>query len=213
MRRALIVGDSHVDFGHFGKELKRQLEAAGFNVTQAGVGGTSARSWSAPRACTPTKSKCVDVQTLARDWDVVFVSLGTNDAANANRARTTKQSASETAARVDALARRLGGARTVWVLPPVLRGNVKWYTQSAADALYSGSARARRVIRFDSRPFTREVVTKNSGDGVHPGRDVARQWARGAIAAARGGAAWPLWVGAAALGLIALGAGLLLSQK
>jgi len=205
MKKALIVGDSHVDWGHFGKELAAQLRTLGYAVTKAGVGGTSARSWAKPRVCTPNKKRCLDVAPLRGAWDLVLISLGTNDAANANRAGGGEARFRETASRVDALARTLGGKRTVWILPPTLRGNVSWYTQAAADSLYAQAHRAREVVPFDSRPSTREVVTRKSGDGVHPGLVVSRKWASAVTKAAQRPSLRGVWISAAALLLLTIG--------
>jgi lysophospholipase L1-like esterase len=199
--RALIIGDSHVDWGRFGKALQTKLQQAGYQVTRAGAGGTSAASWASGKACTPNKSKCVNVSSLKGPWDLVLISLGTNDAANGNKAGKLPARAVLTANRISQIAAKLGGKRTIWILPPVLRGNIKWYTQPAANAIYKAAPQAR-VELFDSRTYTGGVITEKSGDGVHPGPKVAEKWASGVAQQASRRATANIWLVAVALGVI-----------
>ena len=185
MPTALIIGDSHVDGGALGSALQVRLQALGYTVTRAGVGATSARSWTKPppKVCRPDKSKCVELADLPHNTDLLVISLGTNDAANcaAGGYNPTTYNA-ETVQRISQLATEFGAARTIWVGPPWQRGSVKWYTQPAMDALYAAAELSppSGVELFDSRPVTRETVQAGSGDGVHPGTQAATAWA-GAI--------------------------------
>jgi len=177
MPSALIVGDSHVDWTAFAKALNTKVAALGYEVTNAGIGATSARSWLKDKTCRPKKDKCVKVSHLQKTgpWDLVLISLGTNDAANANKAGV--DAGAKTAERVKKLAAKLGGRRTIWILPPVLRGNKKWYTSKAVKTVYTHAPESGLEL-FNSLPVTQEVITKKSGDGIHPGSSVGKKWAQ-----------------------------------
>jgi lysophospholipase L1-like esterase len=176
MKRALIVGDSHADWTPFAKALASKVGALGYSVTRAGVGGTSARTWLKAEVCRPKKDKCVKVADLQKGgpWDLVLISLGTNGAANANKAGV--DAGAQIAQRVKTLATKLAGKRTIWILPPTLRGNVEWYSPAALLPVYKHAGESGLEL-FDSRPVTEGVVTKKSGDGVHPGAAVGKAWA------------------------------------
>lgn len=173
--KALIVGDSHVDWTPFAKALNTKVAALGYDVTSAGVGATSARSWLRDKTCRPKKDKCVRVGELkqAGPWNLVLISLGTNGAANANKAGN--DDGANIAKRVQKLANTLGGDRTIWILPPQLRGK-QWYTNKATETVYRHAPESGLEL-FNSLPVTTGVITKKSGDGIHPGKQVGTQWA------------------------------------
>jgi len=187
MPSALIIGDSHVDATAFGSKLQAKLKAAGWGVTRAGVGSTSSKSWTSGHPCTVTKSKCLDVADLPKNTDLLLISLGTNDGANAAVGGKTDQTAyaSEVAGRIAELAKTFGAKRTIWILPPWQRGTVKWYTQDAEEFIYAAAPQAG-VELFDSRPSTRDMVMGGSGDGVHPGAACADKWASDVVAQVNG---------------------------
>lgn len=190
MPTALIIGDSHVHATAFGSALESQLKAAGWDVTRAGVGATSSRSWTNGHPCTPNKSKCVDVADLPKGTDLLLISLGTNDGANAAVGGKTDQAAyaDGVADRIAELARTFWAKRTIWILPPWQRGSVKWYTQDAMEYVYAAApkAAAAGVELFDSRPSTEELVKGGSGDGVHPSSKCAKQWASAVVEQVQG---------------------------
>lgn len=205
--KALIIGDSMVDNSPLAKRLGELLAADGYEVTQAGLGATSADSWDDGDVITrPHKS--VDSGALPKGADLLIISLGTNDGANANRAGgDQKAKAEKTASRITQIAKYYGAARTVWVLPPWLRGNVKWYTQDAVEPVYAAAPLAEGVELFDSRPVTKDAVMAGSGDGVHPGAKLQRQWADAVYRQIKQGGSdsFPLWLavaGAVVLGVL-----------
>lgn len=190
MPSALIIGDSHVHATAFGSALESQLKVAGWDVTRAGVGATSSKSWTNGHPCTPNKSKCVNVDDLPKGTDLLLISLGTNDGANAAVGGKTDQAAyaAGVADRIAELARTFGAKRTLWILPPWQRGNVTWYTQDAMEYVYAAAPKAAEagVELFDSRPSTEALVKGGSGDGVHPSLTCAKQWAAAVVAQIQG---------------------------
>ena len=175
--QAVIIGDSMVDGSPLAKRLGELLSADGYAVTQAGLGATSADSWDDGDVITrPHKS--VDSGALPKGADLLIISLGTNDGANANRAGgDQKAKAEKTAQRISKIAQFYGAARTIWVLPPWMRGNVEWYTQEAMEPVYAAAPLAQGVELFDSRAVTKDAVMAGSGDGGHPGAKLQREWA------------------------------------
>jgi lysophospholipase L1-like esterase len=215
MPSAVIIGDSHVDdWSPFGTRLAKNLKAAGYDVTKLGVGATSTGSWAYGKACRPNKSKCVDVETdVPKGADVLLISLGTNDAANAQAAKSDRAAAAaKTTARIKAMAEKYEAKRTIWILPPWQRGNVKHYTQEAMDFLYE-VAQDAGVELFDSRAATEALVKGGSGDGVHLLGKGASAWADAVAAQVKGeakvaDAGFPIWPI-----LIAVVAGVVLARR
>ncbi|NJN63440.1 MAG: hypothetical protein HC882_00250, partial [Acidobacteria bacterium] len=84
-KRVLLTGDSHMEWSPFGRALEAKLRDLGAAVTNISVGGSSARSWASGRACRPGTSTCRTLAELAAARpDIAIISLGTNDAANAD---------------------------------------------------------------------------------------------------------------------------------
>lgn len=198
MPTALIIGDSMVDNSPLAKRLGDLLTADGYQVTQAGLGATSTGSWD-DQDVVKRAHKTVDTGALPKGVDLLIVSLGTNDAANANRAGgDLAKKAAGAAGRIVKIAGIYQAKRTVWVLPPWLRGNVAWYTQPAAEFIYAAAPAVQGqqgVELFDSRPVTKADVLAGSGDGVHPGAKLQRKWADAVHAAIRaGGKRTSLWL-------------------
>lgn len=187
---AVIIGDSHVDdWSPFGSKLESGLEKAGYQVTRLGVGATSTYSWSFGKAC--RKGKCVEVDTVPKGAGLLLICLGTNDGANAQAGGGDKaKAAAKTAERIKAMADKYGASRTIWILPPWQRGNMKHYTQDAMEYVYA-AAPASGVELFDSRPSTKALVEGGSGDGVHPTGKSATAWADAILAQVRAGAVRP----------------------
>lgn len=205
MPSVLIIGDSHVDLTPFAGKLKGRLEKAGWSVTRAGLGATTAGSWISGHPCRLGSNVCHKVSELPHGTDLLLICLGTNDAANQAKAKSKQPAGAEkTANRIVALAKEFGASRTIWILPPWQRGPSKWYSQQAMDVLYTSApvAEAQGVELFDSRPATRALVEAGSGDGVHPGSKGAEAWADAVVAQVQAGPAKP---GAASQGGISFG--------
>lgn len=180
MSTILIIGDSHVDGTSYGIKLEAKLKALGHTVTRAGVGATSATQWLQGTACRPKKDKCVSVDSLPKGTDLLLISLGTNDAANAGAAKKDPVAASaKIASQMQQLAQKFGAGRVVWVGPPWQRGG-KYYTQANMDALYDAAPQSGLEV-FDSRPSTKDGVLAGSGDGIHPGSKTAELWAQATV--------------------------------
>lgn len=180
MPTAVIIGDSHVDGSYFGKKLEKKLQGAGFDVQRYGVGATSTGSWIGGNPS--NKSKAVNTDDIPRGADLLLICLGTNDAANANRAnKDMAKFALVVADRIAQLTAAFGAKRTIWILPPWLRGTTPWYDQESADFIYGGAA-ASGVELFDSRPSTRAFVESGDGDGVHTGSKGSEAWANAVMA-------------------------------
>lgn len=200
MPSVLIVGDSHVDpvAGPSANRLRKALQGAGWTVTLAGVGSTSTGSWSGTKACVVGGGRCQVIDDLPRGTDLLLVSLGTNDAANASAGKYKGKFAKETyfdavVDRVIGLAQRMGAARTIWLLPPWQRGNHKHYNQPAMDLLYDAAPRAAAngIELLDARPVTQSLVQGGDGDGIHLGKAGSDAWAAAVVAKVKGGAAAP----------------------
>lgn len=180
----VIVGDSHSDLGGFGKALQSALEAQGATVTLLGIGGTAAYSWLGKGPVCRTISgqkKCVNLSDVAgQKFDLAIVALGTNDAANANRAAAegggNRQALMKKAVgQIAAVGARLA-PRMTWVGPPKMLDTVKWYTNDAMDALYAAGLPYFGDRAIDSRLLMPEKI---GGDGVHPSASTYRTWAEG----------------------------------
>lgn len=179
MKTAVIIGDSHVDPSHgmpFGLDLAALLQAQGYSVVQAGVGATNARQWAASNPVCNNLGRCVDKSSLPHSPDLLVISLGTNDAANAAAGGLPVSSVPIDIQRTVAL---FAPKQWFWIGPPTMRDNVQYYHNSAMAKLYD-AARAANVPIFDSRPSTQAAVAAGSGDGVHLGANGADVWARSA---------------------------------
>lgn len=176
MKTAVIIGDSHVDPTNglpFGPLLAARLTAQGYSTTLAGVGATSARMWATQNPVCNTNNRCVDKHLLPAHPDLLVISLGTNDAANA---LAGGQAVSGAVADVQRLIASLAPKHYFWIGPPAMRGNVQYYTPDGAARFYA-AADASDISIFDSRPSTQAAVMAGSGDGVHPGAQGAQAWA------------------------------------
>jgi lysophospholipase L1-like esterase len=178
MKTALIIGDSHVDPSGgmpFGADLKKRLEQQGYTVTQAGVGATNAHQWAHQANVCNNNGRCVDQHTLPHRPDLLVISLGTNDAANA---LAGGQSMAASVADVQRIIQQYAPGQVFWVGPPATRqGTAYTYYTNAGVAQYYAAADAADVAIFDSRPVTKPYVDAGSGDGVHLGPQGGAAWA------------------------------------
>lgn len=178
MATALIIGDSHVEpIGAFGPDLAKLLRARGYSVAVEGVGSSNGYQWANQQTvCRPDKSRCVDQSKLPHSPDLLVVSLGTNDAANA---AAGGRSVSLAVADIKKAIARYNAKQVFWIGPPATRGNVQYYTSAAVNAFYKAAGSAV----FDSRPATLEAVNAGQGDGVHLYGAGAQTWANAVVAA------------------------------
>ena len=187
----VLVGDSHSDFGGLGSGIKSELEGKGHKVTMLAIGGSAASSWLGAKPVCRTiggKKKCQSLADVAgQKFDLAIIALGTNDAANANRAskegggnrEKLMQKAVDQIAEIGA---KLAPSM-VWVGPPKMLDKLPWYTNDAMDALYAVGLPKFGSRVIDSRPM---MPAKIGGDGVHPSKATYAVWSK-AVAAALAG--------------------------
>jgi lysophospholipase L1-like esterase len=175
MPTALIIGDSHVEpAGAFGPDLAKLLQAQGYTVTVAGVGSSNAHQWATQQVvCRPDKSWCVDQSTLPQSPDLLVISLGTNDAANAAAGGASPAKSVADVAKVIA---KFSPGKYFWIGPPSTNDTVQFYTNQAI-ANYYAAANASSLSIFDSRGVTAPLVAAHLGDGVHLYGTGAQAWA------------------------------------
>lgn len=177
--RVLLTGDSHMEWSPFGVQLEKLLRDAGATVTRMAIGGSSARQWASGKdVCrTMNGSKlCYSAADLraAGPFDLVVVSLGTNDAANASAAGADRTRAAEKAADdIETFMRLVGASRFVVVGPPKMRNSIAHYTDANMAPLVDVFAR-----RFSNGFIDSRVVQKVDGDAVHFGRQGGAAWAQ-----------------------------------
>lgn len=191
MKTALIIGDSHVDPSGgmpFGANLKKRLEQQGYVVTQAGVGATNAHQWAHQANVCNNVGRCVDQHTLPHQPDLLVISLGTNDAANA---LAGGQSMATSVADVQRIIQQYAPSQAFWVGPPATRqGTAYTYYTNAGVAQYYAAADAAGASIFDSRPVTKPFVDAGSGDGVHLGAQGGAAWADAVVNAITSSSSW-----------------------
>jgi len=189
MPSALIIGDSHVDdWSPFGSKLVSKLKKAGYTVRREGLGGSTSKNWANGSPC-KLKGRCLKVADLPKGVDLLLICLGTNDGANAAAAKSDPAKAANAVVQnIKRLEATLAAKRTVWLLPPWQRGNMKHYTQAAMEPIYAAAPQATGVELFDSRPSTEKLVKGGSGDGVHPMGQSAESWAEAVVQQVTGGA-------------------------
>lgn len=197
MNTALIIGDSHVDPTNgmpFGQELTSLLLAQGYDVWLNGVGASNAHMWATTNPVCNNTGRCVNKSDLPKNPDLLLVSLGTNDAANA------AAGGQSVAAAVADLQKTIGSfapKSSIWIGPPWMRETVAYYTNDAMAKLYDAAAAANVPI-FDSRPATQQAVQAGSGDGVHLGEAGAKIWAAAVMQSAKKSFPWLALFGIAA---------------
>ena len=193
MPTCLVIGDSHVDAAGLAAPIKSELEKLGYKVTLAGVGATSARVWTDNNpVCRPKKDKCVNKSSLPHGVDLLVVSLGTNDAANASAAKVDKaKAADDTVQRILKLKDAFGAKKLLWVGPPWMGGSMQHYTNENMAFVYEAAAKANVPV-FDSRPVTKKLrETSGSQDAVHLYGSKGKPWAQAAVASLTGEAPTP----------------------
>jgi lysophospholipase L1-like esterase len=181
-KTALIIGDSHVEpVGALGPDLAKLLQAQGYSVTVAGVGSSNGLMWATKQVvCRPDNSWCVDQSKLPHSPDLLVVSLGTNDVANA---AAGGRSVAQAVADIKKAIASYNAKQTFWIGPPATRDNVKYYTNAAVAAFYKAAGSAA----FDSRPATQAAVNAGQGDGVHLYGVGAQTWANAIASAIKSG--------------------------
>jgi len=192
MLTAAIIGDSHVDGSNLASAIRDGLQRRGYAVTTAGVGATSAGSWTKDGpACRPNKSKCVAKTSIPRPVDLLVVSLGTNDQANAYVAGADlAKRGDQNLTKILSLGDKFDAGRVVWIAPPWMGDRVRGYRNDAMRAIYAAADR-RRVPYFDSARLTRPWVEAGAGDGVHVYGAKARAWGEAVLAYIdQGGGLW-----------------------
>jgi hypothetical protein len=188
-KRVIIVGDSHTDLYPFGERLVAGLRDAGADVTVLAVGGTAASSWLGKKqplcrkAVMGKPAKCQSLKEVkGKTFDLAIIALGTNDAANMNRAAAEGGGARAGLMRqVVGQLDRLGSSlapRYIWIGPPPVTGKLKWYTQDAMDALYAAAAPVLKGRMIDSREL---VPAGYKSDGAHLLGSSATGWADGVL--------------------------------
>lgn len=181
---ALVIGDSHVDSSGLAAPLRDGLKSLGYTVTMAGVGATAAATWTDKNpVCRPKKDKCVDKDTLPKGIDLLVVSLGTNDAANASAANADKsKEASKTVSKILQLKDFFGAKNMFWIGPPAMADTMNHYTNENMEYIYK-AASAAGVPVFDSRPLTQKLrETKGDQDAVHFYGKKGKAWADAVLA-------------------------------
>jgi lysophospholipase L1-like esterase len=181
-KTALIIGDSHVEpASPFAQKLGALLEAQGFTVTIAGVGSSNARQWATQKIVSRTGRSVVQAN-LPHGPDLLLISLGTNDAANA---AAGGPAVSTVPPEIKQIVSAYAPGSWLWIGPPWMRDNAQFYLNDAMQKLYA-AAHGAGVPIFDSRPSTKAIVQAGSGDGIHLGPQGAGLWAD-AVAKAIGG--------------------------
>lgn len=182
-KRILLTGDSHMDWSPFGVTLDRLLREAGAVVTRKAIGGSAARQWASGKQVCRTidgNKVCFSADDLraAGPYDLVVVSLGTNDAANASAENADRTRAAEKAADdVEKFMGLLGSPRFVVVGPPLMKDSTAHYTNANMTPLVDVFAR-----RFGGRFIDSRSVPKTDGDSVHMGRKGGETWAQLVVA-------------------------------
>ena len=179
-KRIVIIGDSHVDGNWFGRALELSLEARGAEVSRYGWGGSASSTWLSGK---PIFGKQYSLQVIRGygPYDAALVVLGSNDAANAQRAaieggRPLLDGVKIAAGSIQKVAGSLSSSTTFWVGPPKMGHKSPYWTNGAMDALWNAASPGFGKRALDSRPATAPYVA--GGDGIHLGRDGAEAWAQ-----------------------------------
>jgi hypothetical protein len=178
-KRILLTGDSHMEWSPFGVTLDRLLQEAGATVVRMAIGGSCAKQWASGKPVCRTMNGnklCYSLDDLrgAGPYDLVVVSLGTNDAANASAANAERTRAAEQAATdIETFMAAIGAKQFVVVGPPVMPDKIAHYTNANMTPLVDVFARRFSGRFIDSRP-----VPRVDGDSVHFGRQGGAAWAK-----------------------------------
>ena len=182
-----IVGDSHTQT-KAGLELVRLLEAEGATVTNLGIGATAAPQWLKTPVCQPKAGGCVkppknriidldaEVQK-AGGFDLVIVSLGTNDGANASAAGNPGGvKAGSFPQQIAAIMQRVAPLG-FYMGPPKMRGTVKHYADANIQPYFDAAEGAFGGAAINGYNVTASYAAKD-GDGVHYYGSGAKAWAK-----------------------------------
>ncbi len=173
----LLLGDSHT-VGGYGTELERLFKARGDVVTRIAHVGAAAGDYLTGKYASEYAA------LRGRPFDLVVISLGTNDAAASDYIAPSK-----TAERIKALADGLTSRSTWYVGPPSFSDNAaRTYNAAFAGPPGSGkdlNSRAARVFDavravfgdrvVDARPATSAFVRPTD---IHLGPQGGSAWAR-----------------------------------
>jgi hypothetical protein len=185
--KVAIIGDSHTQTMP-GIELAKLLTSAGARVTNIGIGATSVPQWIADPTCQPTRGGCVqppknkivrvaDEVAKAGGFDLVIVSLGTNDGANASAAGRPKGiDADAWPAKVASAAKRVA-SNMFFMGPPKMRGNVKHYTDANIKPYFDAAKNFFGNAAIDGYGPT-AAYAATEGDGVHYYGTGGKKWAK-----------------------------------
>jgi lysophospholipase L1-like esterase len=198
-----VIGDSQTQFG-LGQELVPMLQAAGAKVTNLGVGGTSADQWVKKVVCFPgngpngckvsdpgmhgasaLKQYDLDAEVAkAGGFDLVIVSLGSNDGANASAAkRPGGVDADKFVPKLLSIMKRVAPL-AFYIGPGAKRGNVKHYEDANIQPYYAAVAKVMGGAAIHSYPVVKPFIDDpKQGDGVHffKGSAAAKAWARAVL--------------------------------
>jgi hypothetical protein len=177
-KRIVIIGDSHVDLSWFGKSLEATLTARGAHVVRHGWGGSAASTWLAGKRIFGKQYTLKGVSD-AGPYDLALVVLGSNDAANAQRASmeggpTLAAGVATASQKIWQVAGSLNAGTSFWVGPPAMGTKSPYWTNGAMDALWRATSPQFGKRALDSRPATQTHV--KGGDGVHLGKEGADAW-------------------------------------
>ncbi len=167
----LLLGDSHT-VGGYGTELERLLKARGDAVTRVAHVGAAAGDYLTGKYASEYAS------LKRRAFDVVVISLGTNDAAASDHIPPSR-----TAERIKALADGLTSRATWYVGPPSFSANAArtYNPVFAKEDLNSRAAKVFDAVRgvfgdraVDARPATKAFVKEKD---IHLGPQGGAAWA------------------------------------
>jgi lysophospholipase L1-like esterase len=189
-KRILLTGDSHMEWSPFGSKLEKKLKDRGAVVTRLAIGGSAAFQWASGKPVCRTIEggrKCLSTAELkaAGPFDLVIISLGTNDGANASAAKTDLAAAAKVAvADIKKMADAIGAPQTWWVGPPTMGPNesratndrsIPHYTNRNMEFVYAAGKPVFGAFTIDSRAANPGA---SDGDGVHVGSASGEKWAQ-----------------------------------
>ena len=210
--RVLLLGDSHT-FGTYGSTLETLFRDTGNDVLRVGWVGATARSY-----LTGTQERIGLGGTgdfaaaVSQPWDVVVLTLGTNDAA----ALPAGGKATSAAQNIRALADKFGGS-VVWYVGPPAFSEKAARTYNPAFASESLIDKADRLWNEPAPLFERSIDPRaatapfvKDGD-IHFGPKGGKAWATAVFdtVSQGGGAIVPTTGGSAGSGKAIVAVGLL----
>ena len=183
-KRFIIIGDSHSDAPYgVGPKLAEAMTARGATVKVMAIGGSAAFSWLGSKPVCRTYGrdrKCHQLNEVAgQNFDAAIIILGTNDAANAEKAGRDGHNRQTQLAIIVRQLQSLGNKLapvTIWVGPPLMgaKQDGRVYSNAAMNALYEKATPVFGANAIDSRKLMPAVL---GGDGVHLGPKGYAFWA------------------------------------